>query len=90
MPSLRNGHVMSIAVSTAISGMRTAALRLEASARHVAGAGATTTEASTSAGDADLAAEALEQASARASFMASAATLRITQDMVKRLFEVAD
>jgi flagellar basal body rod protein FlgC len=36
----------------------------------------------------DLAAEAFEQASARASFLANAKTLQITQDMVKQLFEL--
>ncbi len=36
----------------------------------------------------NLAAEAFEQASARASFLANAKTLQITQDMVKQLFEL--
>jgi hypothetical protein len=38
--------------------------------------------------DVDLAAEAFEQATARASYMANAKTLQITQEMVKRLFEL--
>jgi flagellar basal body rod protein FlgC len=36
----------------------------------------------------DLAAEAFEQASARASFLASAKALQISQDMVKQLFDL--
>jgi hypothetical protein len=45
--------------------------------------GAMTTEP-----DVNLAAEAFEQATARASFLANAKTLQITQDMVKQLFEL--
>jgi hypothetical protein len=40
--------------------------------------------------DVDLGAEALEQAEARTSFMANAKVLEVSQDMVKRLFELAD
>jgi flagellar hook protein FlgE len=39
-------------------------------------------------GEVDLAQEAFEQATARASFMANAKVLQVTQDMVKRLFEL--
>jgi flagellar basal body rod protein FlgC len=44
--------------------------------------------ATAEAAEVDLVAEAFEQASARASFLANAKTLQITQDMVKRLFEL--
>jgi hypothetical protein len=129
---------MSLAIHSAYSGMRAAALRLEASAYRVATAGATRVQpvgggpvymltlvdpmtgagpvqpvrpiapavqnsvpvwlaafqgggdAAGTAVDADvnLAAEAFEQATARASFLANAKTLQITQDMVKQLFEL--
>ena len=42
------------------------------------------------AGNADMAHEALEQADARISFLANAKTLEVAQEMVKRLFELAD
>ena len=40
------------------------------------------------AAEVDLAQEAFEQASARASFIANAKTLQVTQEMVKQLFEI--
>src|SRR3990172_976533 len=55
----------------------------EAAYQGAGGGGARTTEP-----DVNLAAEAFEQASARASFLANAKTLQITQDMVKQLFEL--
>jgi flagellar basal body rod protein FlgC len=121
---------MSIAIYNALSGIRAATLRLDASARRVAAAtGVQSPNAGapvyvlTPAGRAspvapvgptvgvrntapvwmaayrndgggaagasvDLAAEALEQASARSLFLANAKTLQVTQDMVKRLFEL--
>jgi hypothetical protein len=131
---------MSIATYSALAGMRSAMLRLEASARNVARAGATQATSATSAdgnpvylvtrvdpmdfprpvpavsgvsapnsapawlaayqdatgggadgaggGEVNLAQEALEQATARASFMANAKTLQVTQEMVKQLFEL--
>ena len=132
---------MSIATYSAIAGMRSSMLRLEVSARKVAGAGAVTTASAArvdggpvyvltpvdqtdfarpvpavsavatrssspawiaaqqdATGDAgamaagaaevNLAQEAFEQASARASFIANAKTLQVTQDMVKQLFEL--
>jgi flagellar basal-body rod protein FlgC len=137
---------MSIAISSALLGMRAATLRLQTSARNVANvnsqgtlpstgsnspqvyllvavdqvslAGPGGTGGGTSASvrtpaptwmaayqpnagfadskglvadpNIDLVAEALEQATARASFMANAKTLEVTQDMVKRLFELTD
>ena len=41
------------------------------------------------AAEVNLAQEAFEQATARASFIANAKTLQVTQEMVKRLFEIA-
>jgi hypothetical protein len=129
---------MSIATYSALAGMRSAALRLEVSARKVASVGATRTGSAsrvdggpvylltpvdqaglagqvpavsgvstrngapawmasyqdaagnpdTAPAEANLAAEALEQATARASFIANAKTLQITQAMVKQLFEL--
>ncbi len=100
--------------SSAVSGMRSAALRLETSAGRIANAsyllvpvgqtgrvapagGAPSSVRNAApvwmaAGGAefDLAAEALEQADARLSFTANAKVFQVSQDMVKRLFELAD
>jgi flagellar basal body rod protein FlgC len=130
MVAAHSASAMSIAIYNAMSGIRAATVRLEASARRVAAAtgvqspsagapvyiltpasqarpvepvgptagvrntapvwmAAYQNDADGAAGaSVDLAAEALEQASARSLFLANAKTLQVTQDMVKRLFEL--
>ena len=82
---------MSIAISSAVSGLHAAGVRLEASARRFATADASPTDTAPGAtAQFDPSAEALEQVDARLSFLANAKTLEITQEMVKRLFELTD
>ena len=75
------------ALSTAASGMRAASRRLEASASKIANS---VVAAPAADANVDLAAETIEQTTARLDFLFNLKTMEASAEMVRRLYEITD